>query len=68
MEALGVVTVVKSIVKDEVEQEFPDLFKVHGRLNDNTQVKLEEGVQRFTLTTLRRFAMPLLSKMKAELQ
>ena len=68
MEALGVVTVVKSIVKDEVEQEFPDLFKVHGRLNDNTQVKLEEGVQPFALTTLRRFAMPLLSKMKAELQ
>ena len=68
IEALGVVTLVQPILKEDVEKEFSDLFEGLGRLRDNYQIKLKEGAQPFSLTTPRRVAVPLLPKVKAELQ
>ena len=68
IEALRVVTLVEPILKEEVEKEFQDLFEGLGRLQDNYQIKLRDDAQPFALTTPRRVAIPLLPKVKAELQ
>ena len=68
IEVLRVVTLVEPILKEEVEKEFQDLFEGLGRLQDNYQIKLRDDAQPFALTTPRRVAIPLLPKVKAELQ
>lgn len=39
-EALGVVTLVQPILKEDVQKEFSDLFESRGRLRDNNQIIL----------------------------
>ena len=68
IEALGVVTQVQPILKEDVEKEFTDLFEGLGRLQDNYRIELKKDAQPFALSTPRRVAVPLLPKVKAELQ
>ena len=68
IESLRVDTLVEPILKKEVEKEFQHLFEGLGRLHDNYQIKLKDDAQLFALTTPRRVAIPLLLKVKAELQ
>ena len=48
--------------------QFPELFKGPGKLKDSCKIKLREGATPFTLTTPRHVPIPLLSKVKEELQ
>ena len=48
--------------------QFPDVFKGLGKLKDNYVIKLRENATPYALTTPRRVPLPLLPKVKEELQ
>lgn len=68
IEALGIVSLVEPVLRDDVAKRFPKLFQGLGRLKDNYTIKLRDDVKPFALTTPRRVALPLLPKVRAELQ
>ena len=47
--------------------QFPELFTGLGRLKDNYTIKLTDDAKPFALITPRRVVVPLLPKVKAEL-
>ena len=68
IEALGIATLVEPILASNVVAMFPKIFQGLGKLKDCYTIKTKPGATPFTLTTPRRIALPLLPKVKAELQ
>ena len=69
IEGLKIVTPVGPVQAEEsVVQKFPKLFQGLGRLKDNYTIKLRENAEPYALNTPRRVAIPLLPKVKAELE
>ena len=68
IKALGVVSMVNQVHSEDVANQFPELFTGLGKLRDNYKIKLKSDATPFALTTPRRVALPLLPKVKAELQ
>ncbi|CAB4038732.1 Transposon Ty3-G Gag-Pol poly, partial [Paramuricea clavata] len=57
-----------SVIEDEVKSTYPNLFKGLGELDGDFSIKLKPDSTPFALTTPRRVAIPLLNKVKAELE
>ena len=68
IEALKVVALVEPIQEEEIVKQYPELFKGLGKLKDNYVIRLREDATPFALTTTRRVPIPLLPKVKEELQ
>ena len=68
IEALQVVQKVDPIQINSIVKQFPELFQGLGRLKDNYKIQLLSEAKPFALTTPRRVAVPLLPKVKAELE
>lgn len=68
IEALNVVALVESIHKESVVKQFPRVFKGLGRLKDSYKIEVKEDATPFALTTPRRVPIPLLPKVREELQ
>ena len=65
--ALNLVAFVGNIQLQEVMEKFPTLFTGLGRLKDSYCIKLKQGAQPFALSAPRRIPIPLLPKVKQEL-
>ena len=70
IEALQVVQQVEPVQanKCNIVKIFPELFQGLGRLKDNYKIQIVPEAKPFALTTPRRIAVPLLPKVKAELE
>ena len=74
IDALGLVQKVDIIQSDdssiekEVKATYPNLFKGLGELEGEFNIKLQPDSKPFVLTTPRRVALPLLKKVKEELE
>lgn len=68
IQALHVAVLIEPVQGDNVVEQFPELFKGLGKLKDSYKIKLREGATPFALTTPRRVPIPLLPKVKEELQ
>ena len=68
IQALNIAVQIEPVQGDSVVEQFPELFRGLGKLKDTYQIKLREGATPFTLTTPRRVPIPLLPKVKEELQ
>ena len=68
IEALQVVKQVEPVQTNKVAKQFPELFQGLGRLKDSYKIQLLSEAKPFALTTPRRVAVPLLPKVKAELE
>ena len=68
IKGLGVVSQIEQVHTKDIVNGFSHLFRGLGRLKDNYTIKLSKDAQPFSLTTPRRIALPLLPKVKAELQ
>ena len=53
---------------EEIFKKYPTLFQGLGKLTGEYSIKLREGAQPYAVTTLRRIALPLLPKVKEELE
>ena len=62
------VALVESIQKETVIEQFPLVFKGLGRLKDSYKIEVKKDATPFALTTPRRVPIPLLPKVKEELQ
>ena len=69
IKALGLVTRLNAINSQEkVTAKYPGLFTGLGTLEGEYRIKLKEDAKPFALTTSRRVALPLLPKVKEELE
>ena len=68
IEALRIVAKVWQVQKSDMLKKYAKVFKGLGRLKDSYVIKLRENASPFALTTPRRVAMPLVAKVKEELQ
>ena len=75
IEALNLVQKVETIhsddstrIEQEVETVYPNLFKGLGELEGEFSIKLKPGSTPYAITTPRRVALPLMPKVKEELQ
>ena len=68
IEALKVVVFVEPVQKADMVKQFPDVFKGLGKLKDDYTIKLRDNATPYALTTPRRVPIPLLPKVKEELQ
>ena len=59
---------VQLVETNSIVERFPKLFQGLGRLKGNYAIKLKSDAKPFALTTPRRVALPLLPKVKAELE
>ena len=66
--ALDLVAFVGGIQLQEIMEMFPSLFTGLGRLKDSYCIKLKQGAQSFALSVPRRIPIPLLPKVKQELE
>ena len=69
IEALKVAFLVEPVQKTEVVvKQFPDVFKGLGKLKDNYVIQFQDNATPYVLTTPRHVLIPLLLKVKEELQ
>ena len=70
IEALSLVSVVQSVNSpgEEIFKKYPTLFQGLGKLTGEYNIKLREDAQPYAVTTPRRIALPLLPKVKEELE
>ena len=68
IQALNVATLVERIEEDSIAKQFPELFNGLGKLPDSYQIKLRERAQPYALTVPRHVRIPLLPKVKEELE
>ncbi len=54
--------------KENVEKEFPSLFSGLGKMEGEYSIVLKPGAKPFSLSTPRRISLPLLPKVKEELE
>ena len=67
IEALELVHRVSSVTSD-IPAKFPELFQGLGSLPGEYTIRLRDNAKPFTITTPRRVALPLLPRVKAELE
>ena len=68
IECLKIVSQVEQVQTTDTIDRFPQLFSGLGRLKERYKIKLRSDAKPFALSTPRRIAVPLLPKVKAELQ
>ena len=69
IEALGLVSRLNAInSREKFTAMYPDLFTGLGTLEGEYRIKLKEDAEPFALTTSRRVALPLMPKVKEELE
>ena len=69
IEALGLVQRVNAVQTQlDIEKQYPKLFEGLGKLEEEYKIVLQEGARPYALSTPRRIAIPLLPKVKAELE
>ena len=68
IETLKVALLVEPVLKTDVVKQFPDVFKGLGKLKDNYVINLQDNATPYALTTPRHVPIPLLPKVKEELQ
>ena len=68
IEALGILTMVELVLESNVITMFPKIFQGLGKLKHCYTIKTKQRATPFAPTTPRRIALPLLPKVKAELQ
>ena len=68
IEALKIVSLVEPVSESNIAKQFPRLFKRLGKMEGYYEIRLKDDVKPFALSTPRGVALPLLSKVKAELQ
>ena len=68
IQALGIVSRIESVEETNYVQRFPKLFKGLGRMKQCHTIQLKEGAKPYALSAPRRVAIPLLPKVKEELQ
>jgi len=70
IESLGLIKRVGAVemTKDTVEKQFPGLFEGLGQLQGDYEISLKEGAKPHALSTPRRVAIPLLPRVKEELE
>ena len=68
IEGLNLVSRIQPVQTESVVEMFPSVFQGLGRLKDSYAIKLGSDVKPFALTAPRRIALPLLPKVKEELQ
>ena len=55
-------------IRDEVKEKYPKLFTGLGELHGEFRIELEPNAKPFALTTPRRVALPLMEKVKKEIE
>ena len=69
IEALGLVQRVNAVqTKTDLVKQFPKLFEGLGKLEEEYKILLRDDARPYALSTPRRIAIPLLPKVKAELE
>ena len=68
IEALQILSFVEPVQASDIFIHFPQLFTGLGKLQDSYQIKLRNDAKPFALYAPRRIAIPLLPKVKEELQ
>ena len=69
VESLGLVSRLKCVqTKTDFAKKFPELFEGLGKLEGDYKIVLQENARPYALSTPRRIAIPLLPKVKAELE
>ena len=68
IEALQVTLNIQSITSENVEEKFSKLFNRLGKLDGAYTIKLREDATPHALTTPRRIMVPLMPKVKQELE
>ena len=69
IEALGLVQRVNAVqTKTDLVKQFPKLFEGLGKLEEEYKIVLRDDARPYALSTPRRIAIPLLPKVKAELE
>ena len=68
IEALNIAAFVNGVQLQDVVKQFPQLFTGLGRLKDSYKIKLRQEAIPFALSVPRRVAIPLLPKVKEELE
>ena len=66
--ALELLTFLNGIKLDEIIREFPILYTGLGRLKDSHTIKLKAGATPYALSVPRQVAVPLLPKVKLEIE
>lgn len=61
-------TIDEKVSRESVERSYPGLFKELGELEGEYRISLKEGFKPYALSEPRRFPIPLLPKVKAELE
>ena len=68
IEALQLLTFLNGIKLDDIIRKFPTLFTGLGRLKDSYKIKLKAGATPYALSVPQRVAVPLLPKVKLEVE
>ena len=68
IQALNVAALIEPVEGVDIVKQFPELFEGLGKLPDSYQIKLREGAMPFALTVPRRVPVPLMPKVKLELE
>ncbi|XP_048236436.1 uncharacterized protein LOC125371759 [Haliotis rufescens] len=68
IQALNLVSRIDSVVGDKWKDMFPKLFTGLGKMEGEYTIKLKEDAKPFSISTPRRVPLPLMKKVKQELQ
>ncbi|XP_071093535.1 uncharacterized protein [Haliotis cracherodii] len=68
IQALNLVSRIDSVVGDKWKDMFPELFTGLGKMEGEYTIKLKEDAKPFSISTPRRVPLPLMKKVKQELQ
>ena len=68
IEALGVIPLIAPVTSTNIVAQFPTVFQGLGYMKDDYTIQLRKYATPFAITTPRRVTLPLLPKVKSELQ
>ena len=67
-EKLGIVQFTVGEIKDDIQSQYPSLFNGLGKLETEYDIKLNDAIPPYSVSTPRRIPLPLMSKVKEELE